>query len=99
MVHKALLLLRKVPKGKVVTYGELAKATKTSPRAIGQIMRHNKEPGKYPCFKVINSDGSIGGFGGATNGGRINEKVNLLKKDGVNVVNGKVDKRCIFRFT
>ena len=98
MVHKALVLLKKVPKGRVTTYKELAKATKTSPRAIGQIMRHNKEPDKYPCYKVIKSDGSIGGYCGYVKGKNIRKKILLLRRDGIEVRNGKVDKKYVYRY-
>ena len=43
-MHKAILLLRKIPKGKVVTYKEMARVCKTSPRAIGRIMANNSDP-------------------------------------------------------
>ena len=43
-MHKAILLLRKIPKGKVVTYKEMASVCKTSPRAIGRIMANNSDP-------------------------------------------------------
>ena len=95
MVHKALLLLRKVPRGKVTTYGDLAKAAKTSPRAIGRIMRYNKEPKKYPCYKVIKSDGSIGGYCGSMNSGK---KVLLLRRDGIKIKNNRIDKMYFYRF-
>ena len=95
MVHKALLLLRKLPKNRITTYKALAKACKTSPRAIGCIMRHNKKPGKYPCYKVIKSDGSIGGYCGDTKGVSIQKKIRLIRKDGIEVRNGKVDKKYL----
>lgn len=90
-MHKALLLLRKVPKGKVTTYGALAKATKSSPRAIGSVMRHNKHPEIYPCYKVVSSSGEIGGYAGCVSGKNIIKKVGLLKKDGIKIENGKID--------
>jgi methylated-DNA-[protein]-cysteine S-methyltransferase len=43
-----LKMLRKIPRGKVTTYGALAKAAKSSPRAVGQIMRNNPHPELYP---------------------------------------------------
>lgn len=93
MMHKSLLLLRKIPKGKVTTYGALAKATGSSPRAIGQIMRNNPRPDLYPCYKVIKSDGSIGGYAGCIKGVKISKKVMLLKKDGIKIEKGKIDLR------
>ncbi|MDI6721084.1 MAG: MGMT family protein [Candidatus Aenigmarchaeota archaeon] len=80
-------LLQKIPKGKVVTYNTLAKACNTSPRAIGALMRCNKYPDLYPCYKVVKSSGEIGGYSA---GGK-KMKIKLLKKAGIKVSDGKVD--------
>ncbi len=93
--HKALLLLKKVPKGMVVSYKELARACKTSPRAIGRIMASNKEPDKYPCYKVVYANGDVGYYSG--NGG-VKRKIELLRKDGIMIKNGKVDKIFFHEF-
>ena len=98
-MHKSLLLLRKIPRGKVTTYGELARATKSSARAIGQVMRNNKYADTCPCYKVVASDGSIGGYDGAVAGKKIAKKIALLKKDGIVVNNGKIDlKKYMHKF-
>ena len=57
-------LLRKVPKGKVTTYGDLAKALgyPRAARAIGRIMNANPDPIIVPCHRVVASDGGIGGY-------------------------------------
>ncbi|HLD38965.1 MAG TPA: MGMT family protein, partial [archaeon] len=68
-------------------------ATRSSPRAIGQIMRTNPRPDLYPCYKVVRSDGSIGGYAGCIKGGKISKKVALLKKDGIKIEKGKIDLR------
>ena len=95
-MHPALKLLRKIPKGKVTTYGELARATHSSPRAIGQVMRHNKYADTCPCYKVILSSGKIGNYSGI---GGTKKKIVLLKKDGIVVDNGKIDlKKYLHRF-
>ncbi len=63
---KVFLYLLSLPKGKVVTYGELAKIFGTSPRAIGRILHSNKDP-KIPCYKVVFADGRVSdsyAFGG-----------------------------------
>ncbi len=91
-------MLAKIPKAKVTTYGELAKATKTSPRAIGSIMRHNKDGKRYPCYKVIKSDGSIGGYRRAIKGKNVEKKIRLLRKDGIKIINNKIDSRYFYRF-
>jgi len=94
-----LNLLKRVPKGKITTYGELSRAAKTSPRAVGQIMRNNKCPDIYPCYKVIKSDGTIGGFDGATRGKKIQKKIMLLKRDGIEIKNGKINlKRYLYSY-
>jgi len=87
-ISKAILLLKKIPKGKVTTYGILAKKCKTSARAVGAIMRSNKHPEGYPCFKVIASDGSLGGYCGKMNS---KKKTQLLKNDGIEIKNGKIN--------
>ncbi len=98
-MHKALILLAKIPKGKVTTYKELARATKSSPRAIGRVMRHNPHPELYPCYKVIRSDGTIGGYDGCIKGKKIAKKTTLLCKDGIKIINGKIDSSFIHKFT
>jgi len=94
MVHKALLLLRKMPRGRVVSYGELARACRTSPRAIGMIMKNNKDPVRYPCYKVIKADGSIGGYSKG-----IGKKIKLLKGDKIKIKNNRVDKKYFYVFS
>lgn len=98
-VHKALVLLRKIPKNRVTTYKALAKKCRTSPRAIGCVMRNNKEPKKYPCYKVIKSSGEVGGYCGSAKGKNVRKKISLLKHDGIKVIKNKVDKRYFYKFT
>ena len=90
-MHKAILLLKKIPKGKVATYKELAQV----PRAIGRIMAQNKDPLNYPCYKVVSSDGRICGYSGR---GGLRGKQALLKKDGIRVKNGRIDKEHFYNF-
>ncbi len=94
-MHLSLLLLKKIPRGKVVSYSELAKKCRTSPRAIGTIMKNNKDPVGCPCYKVVKSSGDIGGYSGK-NG--IKGKIRLLKRDGIKIVDGKIDKGYFYRF-
>jgi len=98
-MHKAILLLKKIPKGKVTTYGELARAAKTSARAVGSIMRSNEHPDEYPCYKVVSADGNIGGYCGETSGKQIEKKIKLLKNDGIEIKNGKINlKKHLHKF-
>ncbi len=93
-MHEAIKLLKRIPKSKVTTYKELARATGTHPRAIGTIMHSNRFPVKFPCYKVVMSDGRIGGYGYG-----IEKKIKLLKKDGITIKNGKIDlEKYMFKF-
>jgi methylated-DNA-[protein]-cysteine S-methyltransferase len=94
--HKVYKKLLKVPKGKVTTYSELAKAVglKNGQRAIGRIMNKNPFPVIVPCHRVILSSGKIGGY---VWGEKI--KVNMLSREGIQIKEGKIlDKDTIFRF-
>ena len=94
-----LKFLNKIPKGKVTTYGVLARAVGSSPRAIGQVMRHNDRPETYPCYKVVASDGKIHGYSGCLKGAKVGRKISLLKKDGIKIENGKIDlKKHLHKF-
>ena len=82
--------LTKIPKGKVVTYKQIGDflGNKGLARAIGNILHKNPDGDKYPCYKVLNSKGELAEafvFGGKD----IQRK--RLEKDGIKVVNNKVD--------
>ena len=78
-------LVRKIPKGKITTYGEIARALRTRAyRHIGKILKENRDK-KVPCHRVVLSNGKVGGY----NRG-INTKIKLLRKEGIRVVNKKI---------
>jgi len=79
--NRVYSIVKKVPKGKVMTYGQIAKILKTSPRAVGQALKRNPYFPKVPCHRVIMSNGSIGGFNGP-DPKNIRIKIKLLKKEG-----------------
>ena len=95
-MHKAIYLLLKIPKGKVVTYKEMASVCKTSARAIGRIMAKNFDPIKFPCYKVVASNGELRGYSGHRG---ILGKKKLLEKDGIRVEDGKVNRKYFYKFT
>ena len=70
--------LRKIPKGKVKTYLEVAKAIgkPRAFRAVANAVGKNPYPPKIPCHRVIRSDGTLGGYSGK---GGILKKRQLLK--------------------
>lgn len=88
--EKVYAMCKKIPKGKVSTYGAIAKTLKSSPRAVGQALRCNPYAPVVPCHRVVKSDGSLGGFNGRVKGSAIAKKVRLLKEEGVKVQEGRV---------
>jgi methylated-DNA-[protein]-cysteine S-methyltransferase len=84
-------VLCSVPRGKVTTYGELARALGTHPRAVGRMLNKNPHPMIVPCHRVINSDGRLGGF--AT--GSL-QKERILRNEGIEIIEGRIDLNRFF---
>ena len=83
-------LLLTIPKGKVVTYGQIALALGNVrySRAVGYALHRNPDGDKYPCYKVVNKDGRLAPafvFGGEV------EQERRLEAEGIEVVDNKVD--------
>jgi len=78
--QKVLAIVAKIPRGKVMTYGEVAAAAGSpgGARAVGNIMKNNQDP-SIPCHRAIKADGTIGGY----NSLRGPSKRQLLLKEGV----------------
>src|SRR2546429_7871450 len=77
--QKVWALTARVPKGRVTTYGELARALRTAAyRAVGNAMNKNPYAPAVPCHRVVGSNGSLTGFAGG-----IDKKKQLLKSEGV----------------
>jgi methylated-DNA-[protein]-cysteine S-methyltransferase len=73
-------VVRNIPKGKTMTYKEVAARAGNSKaaRAVGAIMRTNYDP-SIPCHRVIASDGTMRGY----NRGGISRKQEMLFEEGV----------------
>lgn len=85
--ERCYALLRRVPKGKVTTYKALAHALNTRAyRAVGNAMNNNPYAPHVPCHRVVNANGSLGGFASGPAA-----KKRLLESEGVEVRNGKID--------
>ncbi len=98
---KVLKATQDIPKGKVTTYGDLAKHIGCgSPRAVGTALKKNPCVKTYFCHRVIPSTFKIGGYFGKTEGSNINTKLERLKQEGVdfNTKGVLVDKSKVHRF-
>ena len=76
--------LKKIPKGKIKTYSEVAKAIGKPKafRAVANAIGKNPYPPKIPCHRVIRSDGSLGGYSGR---GGISKKRRLLESENFSI--------------
>lgn len=70
-----------IPAGEVVTYGELARRLKSSPRAVGNACRRNPVPIVIPCHRVV-AKHHRGGYSGDTSGRMLDIKNWLLHHEG-----------------
>lgn len=82
--------VKRIPAGYVATYGQVAEmaGNKKMSRAVGNALHKNPDPDNIPCFRVVNSKGELAGafaFGGE------DVQAKLLRADGVEVIDGKVD--------
>ncbi len=80
-------LVRQIPDGKVSTYGAVAKALGDirASRAVGWMMNQNPDADDMPCFKIVHSDGRLGGFGLG-----IDDKIRRLNADNILVKDEKL---------
>lgn len=79
-------LVRKIPKGRVTTYGTIAKKVGMSPRVVGYALHLNPDGAKTPCHRVVNRNGRVApgyAFGGAG----IQKK--LLEQEGIIFIDEK----------
>ncbi len=76
---KVYAIVAKIPKGKVMTYGEVAKKAGKpgAARAVGMFMANNYDP-NIPCHRVVRASGKIGNY----NRGGEDRKRELLREEG-----------------
>lgn len=74
--QNVLEVVKKIPAGKTLTYGQVAAlaGNPRAARAVGMIMSQNYNP-EVPCHRVIRADGKLGGF----NRGGVEKKEQLLR--------------------
>lgn len=90
-----LSLAEKIPRGRVTSYGELARfiGNVKLARAVGQALKRNPDPVKIPCHRVVCSDGGIGGYSRG-----IQEKIKLLRSEGIVIKDNRLQnlKKVLF---
>ena len=84
--RRVLSLVRRIPPGRVATYGDIARLAgrPRAARAVGNVMRGCNRP-DVPCHRVIAAGGRLGGYGGSEM-----LKRSLLLAEGISVIGGRV---------
>lgn len=80
--EKVYVIVRKIPLGKVMTYGQVANLVGTTPRVVGFALHANPYEGDVPCHRVVNRFGGLAesfAFGGSY------EQKARLKAEGVEI--------------
>jgi len=90
--EKVYAIVRKIPRGSVMSYGEVALVIgyPRAARAVGQALHRNNDPVNTPCHRVVFADGSLSNsyaFGG------LGVQKTRLEKEGVVFVGEKVEER------
>ncbi|KKS69893.1 MAG: cysteine methyltransferase [Candidatus Daviesbacteria bacterium GW2011_GWA2_42_7] len=88
--EKVYKLTRQIPKGKVATYGQLARlaGSPRAARAVGVFMKINPDAPNTPCHRVVSANGNLTGYS-AGNG--LSTKKKMLIAEGVNFRGHRVD--------
>lgn len=88
--NKIYKICRSIPKGKVATYGQLARLVgkPRAARAVGVFMKNNPDAPIVPCHRVVASDGKLTGYSGT---GGIAQKKKMLINEGVSFKKNRAD--------
>lgn len=83
--EKVWAITKRIPRGKVTTYKEIARKLKCRAyRAVGNAL--NRNPYKsVPCHRVVKSNSEVGGFARGTR-----KKIEMLRKEGIRIKNNKI---------
>jgi O-6-methylguanine DNA methyltransferase len=74
--QKVLRVASLIPLGYAASYGEIAKASGSSPRGVGRVMALNPFAPIVPCHRVVGSDFSLVGYGGG-----LDSKLKFLRRE------------------
>lgn len=86
---KVYEVVKKIPKGKVLTYEQVARLAGSPKafRAVGSAMRKNPDIKTIPCHRVVGSDGMMHGYSA---GQGVSTKIKLLKKEGIAFIKNRI---------
>ena len=85
LIRELKKLLIKIPAGRISTYKIVGQKLGIHPRYVGRLLHANDDPDLFPCYKIVMSDGRIGGYGLG-----VKKKIARFKKDGISVKKGKI---------
>ncbi len=78
--ERVLEIVKRIPRGRVTTYGAIAKILHTSSRAVGQALKRNPKLIEIPCHRVVKSNWELGGY---VKGAKMKKK--LLENEDIDV--------------
>lgn len=91
---KVYEIVKEIPRGKVMTYGQVGNILNINPRLVGSVLHKNPDGKNIPCHRVVNSLGKTAerySFGGKKSQDR------KLAQEGVEFLDGKVNlKKCLY---
>jgi len=84
---KVYAVVKKIPRGEVLSYQEVAGRLNNpaAARAVGNALNRNFNP-RVPCHRVVKSNGEVGGYREGTV-----KKIEILNKEGIKIKNGKIE--------
>ncbi|MFT6985970.1 MAG: methylated-DNA-[protein]-cysteine S-methyltransferase [Psychromonas sp.] len=95
--ERCYALLKQIPSGRLVTYGDIAQALNCKAyQAVGNAMAANPNPIIVPCHRVVKSNGEVGNYSLG-----VDKKIALLRAEGIKIEdNSVIDFEAVrFRFT
>lgn len=82
---------RRIPKGKVASYADIARRCRSTPRAVARMLA-NSYDARVPCHRVVSSSGAILGYNKGAK-----EKERLLRSEGVVFIRSRKKGPCVAR--
>lgn len=97
--RKVIHVMKLIPKGKVTTYGLIAKRIRSAPRPVGGAVSSNPWPLFVPCHRVVNANLTLGNYsmcGSLSKAGTATKQAILLREN-VPILNSGIDPSALWR--